>query len=147
MALDSFKVFLNSALTNPLSGALAYSQASDGSSGESARVKQVWFGSANSARKVQATSNPGVDQITLSILDANTGAPLPDTAVKLSVGATEPGDWGLVTAGADVDLGLTITGGAGNAVSVFVRLDDTTGVIGNYTDLSLETVECDETAV
>ena len=95
---------------------------------------QIWFGSATASRKARASSNPGVDQIAVTIADSATGSGEPASAVKL---ATSQGGLDSATAGASLNIGTQVLSGSGNAVSFWVRIDDATLATGAYTDLSL----------
>ena len=95
---------------------------------------QIWFGSATASRKARASSNPGVDQIAVTIADSATGSGEPASAVKL---ATSQGGLDSATAGASLNIGTQVLSGSGNAMSFWVRIDDATLATGAYTDLSL----------
>ena len=113
--------------------------------GSAATVDQkVYFGSAQASRKAEADSSPGVDQITISIVDADNLTGQPATAVKL---ATTQAGLDSAVAGASLDIGTQVLSGSVNAIEVWVRTDETTDVVGNYTDLSLQTNTLRETAV
>jgi len=140
MAL-TFKFYTDSNLTAPLVGSLTFDQAADGSSGPA--VKQLWFGSTTANRKVEAASDPGVDQVFIDIVDAASGSGEPDTAVKLAL--TLGGLSGAV-AGASLNLGTSVLSGVANAKSVYVQVTDATAAVGNYTDLSLETNTINESS-
>lgn len=102
----------------------------------------LYFGSNTASRQVQAASDPGVDQIALSIVDANSGTGHPATDVKL---ATTLLGLDSATAGAGLNLGATLTSAA--ATTVFVRLTDSTGgAAGVDTDLSITMNSIIETA-
>lgn len=105
---------------------------------------RIWVGSTAAGRQFQAASDPGVDQLTLSLVDANAGTGQPATAYKLAL--TEAG-LAAAVAGAALDLGTTLLSGAANAVAVWIRGDDQVGVVGNYLDISLKFNTVQESAV
>lgn len=69
MALSdlSFKLYNDAALTLPFSGLLSFIHQSNLS--DNPQDIQLWFGSTNALNQLQANSDPGVDQITLSVVD------------------------------------------------------------------------------
>ncbi len=127
-----FGFFSDAALTTPISSALVFNQVAGASVPDD---KVVYYG-GTTGYQVKAKSNPGVDQITISVVDANsgTGSPAADVKLALTAGGL-PG----ATGGAALNLGTTINGGAANAVAVHIRVTDSTAVTGINTDLSLTT--------
>lgn len=139
----TFGFFLDAGLTQPASSGMTINQADDGSTG--AVDVQLWFGSTASGKKAQADSNPGVDNIVISIADSAPGTGQATSAVKLAL--TE-GGLDTATAGAALDLGVTqVLSGTSNAVSLWARIQASLLTIGTYTDLSLQTVSLFESAV
>lgn len=69
MALNdlSFKLYTDAGLTTPFSGLYQLLHQTDLS--DNPQDFQLWFGSTNTLNQVQATSDPGVDQITLTPTD------------------------------------------------------------------------------
>lgn len=100
--------------------------------------KRIWFGSDIAGSKVEANSNPGVDQIAVSINDSNLGNSNVATRVKLAT--TQAGLPGAV-AGASLNIGTVVNGGSANAKEIWVRYtgpaNENAGVAISYTDLSL----------
>lgn len=140
----TFKFYSDSGLTTPITP-LAMRQIILNDDGSSGNVDfRVWFGSTNSAMMVKASSNPGVDQISVSVADSSpsTGQP-----AALLVVATDSADLG--TATQSVDIGTTIPGGAVNAVPVWVRANISLGnnTAGTYTDLYLTTNDLSEALI
>lgn len=135
----TFKFYIDSGLVTELSGNLIVEQADDGSSGPVDNV--LYLGSIDTARKVQANSNPGVDLITLSVIDASIGVGHPATEIKL---ATTQVGLDSAVGGADLDLGVEVLGGSGNAQPIWIRVEDSTGTIGTSTELSVRTEELRE---
>lgn len=79
----------------------------------------LYLGSTVSANKVEASSDPGIDQITISITDTDPGNNLEATDIKL---ATTNGGLTGATGGASLDLGTVINGGSANAAEVHIRV-------------------------
>lgn len=103
-------------------------QAADGSS---APVDLTfWLGSTETDRSYYAASDPGVDDIVVSITG---GAGLPASALRLALAAE---DLATATPGAALTLGTEIASGAG-AVAVHVRVDTAALTAGIYTNLAL----------
>lgn len=127
-----FGFFSDAALTTPISGALVFNQPVGGATPDD---KVVYFG-GQSGYQAKAKSNPGVDQVTVSIVDAATGSGSPATDVKLALTA---GGLDSATGGAPVDLGAVVSGGVANAVAIHIRVLDSTGNTGLHSDLSLTT--------
>lgn len=82
MALEdlSFKVFLDAALSIPFGGTLQILHRT--SLSDNPQDFQFWLGSLNTLNQLQASSNPGVDQITLTPTDT-LASWLPATAYTL----------------------------------------------------------------
>lgn len=86
MALSdlSFKLYTDSSLTSVYGGTTTLTHESDLS--DNPQDLQLWFGSTNATRKLEAQSNPGVDQVSLTPTDilpewvASTAYSLGDTA-------------------------------------------------------------------
>lgn len=133
-------LFSDSALTTPIDDVTGLSLSAV--TGDS--VDGVFYvGLTNASNKIQAQSNPGVDQITVSIADAASGSGAAASEIKLALSSV-----GLDTAtgGAALNLGATINGGSANAVAVYWRWTNAAGS-GDYTDLSLDLPAVVETAI
>jgi len=93
-----------------------------------------YVGTPNAANKVEAASNPGIDNINVSISDSNVG-PNPNVDdIKLAL--TNGGLDGAV-GGTALSLGATISGGPGGAVQVHYRwTNDAGGTV--YTNITLD---------
>lgn len=102
-----------------------------------------WIGDPDDTIKIQADSDPGIDQIVVSIADADGGTGVAASAIKLAL--TSAG-LGSATGGASLNVGATILGGAANAVPVYFRWSNAVGS-GTYTDISLEITARREVAV
>lgn len=147
MAL-TFKIFNDAALTTEQTGNLVATQNADSSTPP---VEfQLWLGSLGSAggdttdRKVQADSDPGVDDIQITVEDLDPGNGHETTEVKL---ATTQGGLAGAVAGAPLVLAVTLTSGTANKQEFWVQVDDATGVVGTSTELSVDTVLLRETDV
>lgn len=137
----SLKFYTTAGMTTELT-TLAATQAADGSGAAVDSV--VYLGSVASGKKFRANSNPGTDNIIVSIADAASGSGAPNTSVKL---ATSAGGLATALAGQPLSLGTQILSGAGNAIAVHVRIDTPALAVGKYTDLSLVTNTVVEEAV
>jgi len=136
----SLKIYTDAALTTELTGNLLIKQNVDGSTPPV--ETQLWLGSTVVSAIFKASSNPGVDNIELSIADASPGSGHEVAEVKL---ATTQGGLAAATPGALLSLGLQITGDVANAVPFWVQVDDATAVLGTSTELSVITNDIDET--
>jgi len=139
----TFTFHEDAGLVTPKVGNLVIQQNADGSTPPVDNV--LYLGSTDVARKIQAASNPGVDNIIISVVDADVPAGHPASEVKLALTLI-----GLdsATPGAPLDLGVQeVLGGVPGAVAIYSRVDDTTMVVGTSTELSFETVNAIEVAV
>lgn len=134
----TFQFYSDAALTLPISSQ-GFTQAADGSIPPDQRL--VYFGSTTASRTLKAVSNPGVDPINISVIDAATGSGEPATAVKMA--ATQAG-LAAAVAGAVFSVGTQVLSGSANAKPVWIQVIDATAAVGTYTDLSLQTVACVE---
>jgi hypothetical protein len=84
---------------------------------------QLWFGSPDSTKKCQAASNPGVDEITITINDTNPTIHQPDPndgpywvlALNRSELDTNPKN-------NSINIGTEVRGGVANARSFWLRI-------------------------
>ncbi len=106
--------------------------------------RQFWLGSVAVGTKFRTLVNPGVDHITLTPVDLDGGAGNPNTSIKLAWSQL-----GLDAAigGAALDVGVEILSGVGNAVMFWARQVDTTQVVGDYTDIVVDTPDLEEVPV
>lgn len=100
----------------------------------SAHQRRFYLGNADAGYTFQAASDPGVDPITLSVVDAVPASGQPASAIKLAT--TQAGLAGAV-GGADLELAATILSGSVNAVQIWVQFDDATATVATDTDISL----------
>jgi hypothetical protein len=132
--MATFKIYTDAALTVEFVPPLSAVQNADGSTAR--QDFQFWLGSAASGKTLQADSNPGVDQIALSVVDAAASTGHAATEIKL---ATSQAGLAGATGGAALNLATAITSGVANAKTFWVGWKDTTGVVGTSTELSITT--------
>lgn len=130
--MPALSLYVDSALTTLATLPLAFTQDTLGAI--QPHQRQFYLGSTDSLLKFEAGSAPGVDPITLQIVDTATGSGQPASAVKL---ATSQAGLTGATAGASLALGVQILSGVVNAVPVWVQFDDSTGAIAVDTALKL----------
>ena len=134
-------VFRDAALTEPFDpvdgGIGAWSKQGD------TAVGVFYVGATDAGFKLQATSNPGVDPIALSIVDSSPGSGVEATAIRLAV--SEAG-LAAATPGAALNIGDTVLGGAVNAIEVWFDWANSIGG-GEYTEISIDIVPPDEVPV
>ena len=95
----------------------------------------LYLGSTETANKVEAASDPGVDQITASITDAAAGSGLETTDIKLAdTAAGLPG----ATGGASLNLDTEIVGGVGNAHPIHIRVAFAAGGLVSDQNVAIE---------
>lgn len=96
--------------------------------------REFYLGCPDTGYRFQANSDPGVDEITLSIVDSVPATGQPATAIKL---ATSQGGLSSAVAGAALDLGATLLSGSANAVEIWVEFNDSTAVVATDTNIEL----------
>lgn len=135
-------VFKDAALAQPFDSAIdrLVAQAINGGSGDGS----FWFGTPNASNKVQDSTNPGIDPITVTISDLDAGAADVDV-VDIKLALSQAG-LDAAVAGDPLSLGATVLGGSSNAVAVWYRWTNVTGT-GTYTDIELVVSERIESAV
>lgn len=140
----SFKFYHDSALTSEITSGNPLTATQDTANALPDVDKTVYFGSTVTGNKAQSNVNPGVNQIVLSVIDANNTTGSPSTEFKLALSSAALAS---AVAGAALNLGLTVTSGVANAVPIYTRRNSVLGVAGTYNDLSLETNVLIETPV
>lgn len=138
----TWKFYTDAGLTTELAGNIIVDQNQDGSTGDVDGV--LYFGSVASSKTLQADSNPGVDQISLSLTDSNPSPGTTPEVLDVKLAATN-GGLTAATAGASLDLGTALTSGVGNRVEVHYRMATATAPIGTYAELGLTTNTVRET--
>ncbi len=109
-------------------------QASDGSS---AAVDVVYYlGAADVDRTWFAASDPGVDDIVVSVVDSASGTALLPNTLRLALAAE---DLDTATPGAALAIGTAVDPGSGSAVAIHIRVDSAAIAAGLYENLSLAT--------
>jgi hypothetical protein len=84
---------------------------------------QLWFGSPDSSKKCQAASNPGVDEITITIRDTNPTIHNPNpTAGPYWVLALNRSELDTNSKNNSIDIGTEVIGGVANAISFWLRI-------------------------
>lgn len=135
--MATFQLWLDSALTTPAPNPLPFVQSTDGSI---APVDlQLWAGLTDASRIVQEKTNPGVNQIQVMPFDTAVGSGFSTSGVKLAL--TQVG-LASATAGAALDLGLSISSGSANAVPFWVRITSSGGVERVESDVHLKSNDC-----
>lgn len=105
--------------------------------GSSTPIDQSFYiGSNGSSLKYEANSDPGIDQIVLTITDSATGTGHDELDFKL---ALTSGGLTSAVAGDPLNLGTQILSGVANAVQVWVRWTDAVNTVGTSTEISLTT--------
>lgn len=140
--MTTFAFYTDAALTIPLAGNIVAAQNADGSTPPI--VTALYFGSTNATRRAQANSNPGVDNLSATIVDAAPGSGHAATEIKL---ASTQGGLAGATPGAALSLGTTVNGGTENAKPIWIEIDDATGTIGTATELSVKVDGIRETVI
>lgn len=91
---------------------------------------EIIIGSPDASRKIEADSNPGVDNIVITPIDSNPGSGHEVTEIKL---ATTLLGLDSAVAGDPLSLGTVINGGT--EVSIFMRLTDGTSGLASVEQL------------
>ena len=130
--MTTLNLYDDAALTTLATEPLAFVQDTLGAI--SPHQRRFYLGQATAGYRFRANSDPGVDSIELSIVDAVPASGQPATAIKLAT--TQAGLTGAV-AGDPLDLGATLLSGSANAVQVWAQFDDATAAVATDTDVSL----------
>lgn len=118
-----------------LSTAAARMTALQASDGTAPPVDVVaYLGDPDGSRIWKTASDPGVDDIVVSIEDAESGTSLLPSVVRMAL-AQEGLD--SATPGESLTIGTTVDGGSANAVAVWLRFDSNVFAAGIYDNLSL----------
>lgn len=133
MDISQFAIYSDSNLTIEQTAPLVSVQKSDGLDPPNDFL--LYLGSPNGLYRLQANSNPGVDPIVATIVDASPGSGHETTEVKLALSSA-----GLDTAvaGDPLTLGVTLLGGVSNAVEIHIRVNDATLTPGYSQELSVQ---------
>lgn len=134
----SLKFFSDSGLTTEITS-VTINQLADGTTGNVDKL--VYLGSNEAASTFEATSDPGVDDIEISIEDSDPGNGIEDSNIKLALSL---GGLDSATAGDPLSLGTSLDGGVANATPVYIR-SDTPVLASSSTEITLETNDITET--
>lgn len=115
--------------------------ASDGST--TSRDFVVYLGSTATGRQFQDYTDPGVASLSLSVTDSAGGG---GTASMIKL-ALSPAALDSATAGAPLDLGVSILSGPAGALPIHVRVTPGALALGTYADLALQLSSVVESAV
>jgi hypothetical protein len=140
----SFTFYHDAALTEPITALNPLTATQDTAGVLAAVDKTIYLGSTLTGNKIQAASDPGVDAIVVSVVDADGATGSPATEFKLALSS---GGLAAAVAGDPLSLSHTINSGVANAVPIYTRRDSAIVVAGSYTDLTLETNTVLETPV
>lgn len=130
----TFKFYTDSALTTELGATLQVSHNSDFS--DNPQDFQLFLGSVGSSLKIEANSNPGVDNITISVADTTPGSGHETTEIKL---ATTQGGLAAAVAGDPLTVGTVVNSGNTNDFEFWVRVTNAVSTPGVSTELSITT--------
>jgi len=135
----AWKLYTDAACTAAFSGTLAlehYNDLSDNPQDTLLYYAEVEDDTGDAgAYKQEAQSNPGVDDIVLSAVDANVGSG--HEASEITLAATA-GALATNTAGADLILGTQLLSGVSNRQEAHVRVENAVVVLLNSTELSVD---------
>lgn len=105
--------------------------------GASAAVdREVFLSVTDTGRAWYAASDPGVDDIVVSIADSAGGTSLLPSSVRMALLSA---DLGTATPGASLVIDTAVQPGSINAISFWVRIDAPVFAAGIYSNLSLTT--------
>jgi len=139
--MGSFAFYTNAGLTEPLAGNLIFEEPVDHSAVPDDII--IYYGAPSSTPevKVQAASDPGVDQVVVSITDSAPASDHDADEITLSADGT---DWGTRTPGDPLNLGTEVLSTVAEAKPIHVRSRDATATQGNSTELGLTTNNLNE---
>lgn len=139
--MATFDFFTDSALTSAAPTPIQFSHNSDFS--DNPQDLQLFLGSLGSSVKIEANSNPGVDNITISVNDTSPASNHETTEIKL---ATTQGGLAAATPGASLTVGTSVLSGTANKFEFWVRVTNAVSTIGTITELSIDTNSLKESA-
>lgn len=134
----SLKFYADAGLTEEITE-LTIAQLADGSTGNIDKL--VYLGSTTVSSVFNATSDPGADEIEVSIEDSSPGEGVVASNIKLALSS---GALTAATAGAPLSLGVEIDGGVANAIPIYIR-SDTPAIAASDDSITLETNDITET--
>ncbi len=130
----AFDIFTDTALTTPAPSPLQFSHNSDFS--DNPQDTQFFLGSLTASVKIEADSNPGVDNIVISVADTTPSNSHEVTEIKL---ATTQGGLTAATPGASLTVGTVVNSGAANDFEFWMRVTNAIATVGTVTQLSIST--------
>lgn len=130
----TFDFFTDTALTSAAPSPLQVSHNSDFS--DNPQDFQFFFGSLEASVKIEANSNPGVDNIVISVEDSDPGPNHETTEIKL---ATTQGGLTAATPGASLTVGTVVNSGDANDFEFWVRVTNAVSTVSTITELSTTT--------
>ena len=139
--MSTFGFFTDTALTSAAPSPLQFSHNSDFS--DNPQDTQLFLGSLGSSLKIEANSNPGVDNITISVADSDPGNNHEATEIKL---ATTQGGLAAATPGAALTVGTEVLSGAANDFEFWMRVTNAVATVETITELSVTTNSVRESA-
>lgn len=139
--MASFKLYLDAAQTVEFTGPLQVVHNSDLS--DNPQDFQFFLGSNTAGVQVEANSNPGIDNISISVADSAPGADHEATEILLST--TQIG-LDSATPGAALSVGTSILSESANNFEFWLRVVNAVTDIGVSTELSISTNVLVETA-
>ena len=140
---NTFAFYHDVSLTQPINSGAPLTATQDTANLLAAVDKTIYLGSTEAGKKLQTAVSPGVNPVVVSIVDADAGSGAPATEFRLSLSAIT----GAETPGASLNLSHTLTSGVGNAIPIYTRRDSVLTTAGAYTDVSIQVVDVNETAV
>lgn len=126
-------VFLDAGLTTAFDDATHTLDAFALNGGSDDGVFYIGSDAATGTTVIEAASDPGIDQLVVSISDSAPGTGVEAAHIKLAL--TQLGLDSAV-AGDPLNIGTGVTSGAANAVPVWYRWDNSVGA-STYTEISL----------
>lgn len=130
----TFKLYTDTGLTSELGATLQVSHNSDFS--DNPQDFQLFLGSTTAGLKIEANSNPGIDNITISVADTTPGGGHEATEIKL---ATTQLLLDSAVAGDPLTVGTSVLSEAANDFEFWVRVTNAVSTPGLSTELSITT--------
>jgi hypothetical protein len=121
-----FAFYTDAALTNALTGNLEVNI--------SPTTFHLYLGHTSTGKKIETATGPGVNNITITVVDSATGSGHPTTDIKL---ATTTG--ALASGTQSLTIGTSLTGGSANAYDFYIMATDSLGGVSSSTELSIQT--------
>jgi hypothetical protein len=133
----TFKFYHDSALTEEITSGNPLTATQDTAGGLGYVDKTIYLGSTTEGNVLQVSSDPGVDPVVVSIVDADAGTGAPATEFKL---ALTSGALGSAVAGDPLSLSATLPSGVSNAIPIYTRRASALTTPGTYSDITLTIV-------